>query len=96
MNNILTEFLTAGVRFYPYESLNLQPGDTVTLLHEPDNQYAKHPEGAIALCKNGVKFGHVPEVELVKVHPVRNNCCATVSYVDIQRKYPAVMICVTV
>lgn len=93
MSNIVHQFLTAGVRFYPaYKDLNLAAGDAVTLILEPDNKYAKHPAGAIAVAKNGVKFGHVPEVDLEKVHPLVPEVQALISYVDTAAKYPAVMI----
>ena len=93
---IFHEFMIAGMRYYPWQNLNIQPQDFLELIVEPDNRFAKHPAGAIAVAKNGTKIGHVPEVDLEKIHPVVSACQCLVSYTDLNRKYPAVLVAVVV
>lgn len=100
MNNttqLYHQFQIAGMRFYPvHKTLDIKAGDELTLILEPDNKFAKHPAGAIAVAKNGEKIGHVPEVDLEKMHPVVSSCQNLVMYADLAQKYPAVIVGVIV
>ncbi len=91
------QFAIAGMRFYPvHKTLDLKAGDELELIAEPDNKFAKHPAGAIAVAKNNQKIGHVPEVDLEKMHPVAGQARCMVMYVDLTQKYPAVLVGVTI
>lgn len=90
------QFAIAGMRFYPvHKTLDIKAGDELELIAEPDNKFAKHPAGAIAVAKSGNKIGHVPEVDLEKMHPVAGQARCMVMYADLTQKYPAVLVGVT-
>lgn len=58
----LNEFVVAGLPYYDGPALldELQPGDSLTLVAEPDNPFDEH---AIRIEAQGRKIGYVPRGE---------------------------------